>query len=147
MHHFAKEAEVSKIPSNLIQTDQQLFYNWLIPGCGVCLTCHDLQVRRSVHGSLVHALGSDRQDLDQDLPKVHPGGDQGEIRRHVQPILHPFIQSLFHSYYITIASNSLGLLSRVHQSFNLLRKFPEFFKLCFMQSNWLLNIFQPIRML
>lgn len=32
-------------------------------------------MRRAVHGSLVHALGSDRQDLDQDLPKVHPGGD------------------------------------------------------------------------
>jgi hypothetical protein len=50
-------------------------------------------MRSPVHGSSVHALGSDRQDLDQDLPQVHPGGNQGEVVRHVQPVLHSAFQS------------------------------------------------------
>ena len=49
-------------------------------------------MRRLVHGPAVHALGPDRQDLDQDLPQVHPGGHQGEAGRHVQPILHSAFQ-------------------------------------------------------
>jgi hypothetical protein len=60
-------------------------------------------MRRPVHGSSVHALGSDRQDLDQDLPQVHPGGNQGEVVRHVQSVLHSAFQSW--SYFLKLFQN------------------------------------------